>query len=236
MRSSQTFQYICKETAEHLQLELPQPSRKRKLPSRYEYSSTSQSFPTADISETASLRKSFFEVLDIVTNEIVRRFDQSGMENLVKLEQVITDAAKCQILRGTTLKEKLGVHATDFDLEELEAQLILLPSVVKENLESSFDICQKLAAESITINEIMSEVLKLVKLISIVPASAATAERSFSALRRLKTYLRTNMTQKRLTHLLLLTVHEPYTSKINLDLILKEFVCRTAERKSVFGN
>lgn len=83
--------------------------------------------------------------------------------------------------------------------------------------------------------ELMNEVFKLVQLISIVPASAASAERSFSALRRVKTYLRTNMTQKRLTHLLLLHIHESKTAKINLDSIVKDFVSRTAERKGVFG-
>ena len=81
----------------------------------------------------------------------------------------------------------------------------------------------------------MDEVLKLVQLLVIVPASAATAERSFSTLRRVKTYLRSTMAQKRLTHLLILNIHEQRTSELNIDDIVKEFVSRTAERKSVFG-
>lgn len=81
-----------------------------------------------------------------------------------------------------------------------------------------------------------SEITKLIKLILTIPASAATAERSFSALRRSKTYLRSTMTQKRLTHMMILHVHKSMTAKIDLKLIAKEFVSRTSQRKSTFGN
>lgn len=129
----------------------------------------------------------------------------------------------------------MGIFKNDINIDRLEAQLFLLPSVLKET-KGSFDICRKLLAESSSIKDLMDEVLKIVELISVVPASAAPAERSFSTLRRVKTFLRSRMTQKRLTHLLLLTIHDSLAAKINLDLVLKEFVCRTAERKSVFGS
>ena len=47
----------------------------------------------------------------------------------------------------------------------------------------------------------------LIALKSSMPVSVATCESSFSALRRLKTYLRSTMMQKRLTHCALLHVH-----------------------------
>ena len=52
-----------------------------------------------------------------------------------------------------------------------------------------------------------SEVITLVKFILVMPASNATSERSFSALRRVKTYLRSTMTQCRLNNLMVLHVH-----------------------------
>nr|CAH7756469.1 unnamed protein product [Callosobruchus chinensis] len=42
------------------------------------------------------------------------------------------------------------------------------------------------------------EIIKLLKIIMTIPVSTCTAERSFSALRRIKTYLRSTMTQQRL--------------------------------------
>ena len=42
-----------------------------------------------------------------------------------------------------------------------------------------------------------SEVLRLLQLMYVLPATTATAKRSFSSLRRLKTYLHTTMTPQR---------------------------------------
>ena len=44
----------------------------------------------------------------------------------------------------------------------------------------------------------MREALKLVKILLIIPATNATSERSFSTLRRVKSYLRSNMKQSHL--------------------------------------
>ena len=44
--------------------------------------------------------------------------------------------------------------------------------------------------------ELMSEVCKLVKLLLVMPATNAESERSFSAIRRIKTYLRSTMSQQ----------------------------------------
>ena len=61
------------------------------------------------------------------------------------------------------------------------------------------------------------QVETLVRLLLVVPASSAEAERSFSALRRLKTWLRSTMTQSRLTHVCVLHVHNEL---VDTDLLL----------------
>lgn len=48
---------------------------------------------------------------------------------------------------------------------------------------------------------------KLLSILATLPVSAATAERSFSTLRRLKTWLRSNIGESRLTGLALLSIH-----------------------------
>ncbi len=52
----------------------------------------------------------------------------------------------------------------------------------------------------------------------------ATSERSFSALRRIKNYLRTTMGQEWLNHLMLLYVHSSRTDTLDMKSILNEFV------------
>ena len=54
----------------------------------------------------------------------------------------------------------------------------------------------------------MSEICTLLKLVLVVTAMNAVSERSASALRRVKTYLRSTMSRSRLKNLMLLHVHK----------------------------
>jgi len=55
-------------------------------------------------------------------------------------------------------------------------------------------------------------------------------ERSFSSLRRLKTYLRNSMSQQRLNHLAVLHVHTDRLHSIDIDVIAREFVVKSENR------
>ena len=81
----------------------------------------------------------------------------------------------------------------------------------------------------------LSEVVKLAELILVAAATNATSERSFSALRRVKTYLRTSMIQSRLNDLLLLHVHKDRCDKLDMVQVAKDFVKDSEHRRSVFG-
>ena len=69
----------------------------------------------------------------------------------------------------------------------------------------------------------MTEVSKLFKLLLVLPATNATSERSFSALRRIKSYLRSTMTQARLNHLMVLHYHQDIADKLDLKIIGNEY-------------
>ena len=69
-----------------------------------------------------------------------------------------------------------------------------------------------------------SEVHKLVLQYLIVPVTTATAERSFSGLKRIKTYLRNAMTQQRLNHCMLLHIHRNKADGLDLLKIATEFI------------
>ena len=67
---------------------------------------------------------------------------------------------------------------------------------------------------------------KMLICIMVLPVTSCEAERSFSALRRIKTYLRTTMTQNRLNSLSLLSIHNsspyiPSTSEIKSFFLQK---------------
>jgi len=153
---------------------------------------------------------------------------------LVKLENILVD--QNSIKTHQELTNCLNNMSEDFDINKLYAQLIILPSIVPSSTSIS-NIINNLENEYLNVKDtLFSEVTKLIKLILTIPTSAATAERSFSALKRLKTYLRSTMTQKRLTHLMILHVHKSITANIDLKAIAQKIVSRTSERKSTFGN
>ena len=76
----------------------------------------------------------------------------------------------------------------------------------------------------------------LAKLLLVMPATNAVSEKSFSALKRVKTYLRSITTDQRLNNVMTLHVHKDETDKLNLVDIADEFCSKSENRKQIFGN
>ena len=78
--------------------------------------------------------------------------------------------------------------------------------------------------------------MTLVELILVMPATNATCEQSFSTLRRIKSYLRTTMTQLRLNNLMILNVHKEALDGMNLEEVGDEFISHSEHRCRIFGS
>ena len=63
-------------------------------------------------------------------------------------------------------------------------------------------------------DETFFEVSKLLKIVLVTPISTADSEKSFSTLKRIKTFFRNTMLQDRLNSLACLSIHKEYISKI----------------------
>ena len=81
---------------------------------------------------------------------------------------------------------------------------------------------------------IYSEIVTLVIILLVIPAANATSERTFSALRRVKTYLRSTMTQTRMDNLITLHVHKERTDALDLKAIANEFTAINERRRCMF--
>ena len=68
-----------------------------------------------------------------------------------------------------------------------------------------------------------------------LPVSTCEAERSFSMLRRIHTYLRSSQTQQRLNHCAILSAHRDIVRTMELGDLIEEFVDKTIQRKNIFG-
>lgn len=125
-------------------------------------------------------------------------------------------------------------YKDDFNEASLKVQLKLFTSgysqAEKSSQPSLCEVVEYMKSLSPAMQSGISEVVKLLKLILVMPAMNAVSERSASALRRVKTYLRTTMHQDRLNHLMVLHVHKDKTDNLPLDRCVNEFISLNSPR------
>ena len=130
------------------------------------------------------------------------------------------------------------MYHDDLDAQQLQLHLEILQAnfgLVDKTSVTACDIRNYLLGLSPYERDLMSEVVTILKLIMVLSSTNAVTERSFSALKRLKTYLRSTMKQDRLNHLLLLHVHKDRTDSLSLTHVTEQFVSSSEHRLSVFG-
>ena len=96
------------------------------------------------------------------------------------------------------------------------------------------DILNSVKALKLEQRCLISSVISICKLTLVNPATTATAERTFSLNRRLQTWLRSKMGQKRFNNLALLHFHKEPTDAIDIISVANDFIIN-ATRASSFG-
>ena len=206
--------------------------RKRKVPQCFEQGNAPPEFHSTP---KDLYRQVYYEALDLLVQAIGDRFDQSGYKTYCCLEALILNAVKREDF-SKELKTVLDVYGSDLSASNLQTQLEILSSNIESG--STIDIVdvekhlQQLTSAEKTL---LSEVILVMKLILVMPATNATSERSFSAMRRVESYLRSTMTQEWLNHLMLLHVHKDLRDCLTLADVANEFVSECERRLQVFG-
>lgn len=211
-----------------------------KTPSRYSYVTQQRGSKTSTpLFQTAEdyFRVQFFAFLDAVIEHITSRFLQPELNTYCNLESLLLSA--CRGEDYVDLLDKVCQVYDEFDKSRLGLQLAMLQSLC---CQSEFPIANVTTFATFfrrkpsEVKALFGQVDILLRLLLVVPASSATAERSFSCLRRLKTYLRSTMSQSRLNHLTVLHVHQDKVDALDLRAIFNDFVAKNDHRKDVFGN
>jgi hAT family C-terminal dimerisation region len=83
---------------------------------------------------------------------------------------------------------------------------------------------------------LFSQVEQFLRLLLVCPAALCEAERSFSALRRIKTWLRNSMTQVRLNSAAVCHVHKERVDTVTTINVAVDFASRSDTRRAAFGN
>ena len=241
LRSEEEFNrfYVATvQIAEQHTIGQPELPRYRRRPPRYEDGGEPHQYSSA----RGYYRHTFFEACDLLSAELEDRFeDQHIPDSVLAIEQTLLKAANgedCQNQRAS-LAESCYKH--DINWSDLNRHILLLQDVIKKGtpcvkkVTSIHTICEAMNSNNV-FKEMLPTVHQLHRLYMTVPITSATSERTFSALRRLFTYLRSSMTERRLNHCLLLHIHKELTDSLDLTSAAKEFVVLHDERKKYFGS
>ncbi|GBM83972.1 repressor of the inhibitor of the protein kinase, partial [Araneus ventricosus] len=163
-------------------------------------------------------RSVYVPYLDDFCNSLKERFE-SHKETIASLQHILPEF--CTKTDFYSLEAAFNFYEEDLSHKEVvQSEFMLWKekwSLEKsENLPktaiSSLEKCDKTFFPNIYI---------LLKLLAVLPVSVATLERSFSSLRRLKTYLRNTTSESRLNGLALLSIHRDI--KIRDEEVLDKF-------------
>lgn len=237
LRTSEKFQSFWHDILEkQTSLDVREPAlpRKRKAPARFDPgNATSASFP-ATVEDL--YRPIYFAAFDNTVTAIQDRFKQRGYEQYQHLEALLVKGVSGEDIDAER-QAVVQLWGDDFNMVTLVTQLSILEGQLRGTPRGDISL-STIIKHVVALPEkatFMSEVITLLKLILVAPATNATSERSFSALRRLKTYLRSTMTQERLNHCAVLHVTKEECDKLSMVDIAREFVSAKEHRSSVFG-
>ena len=125
-----------------------------------------------------------------------------------------------QGLRATLMVTTFRPMSKNVNANTLRTQLLIFSGICKTNqldtgylLSDIINLFKTLLKPQISP---ISQVACLLKLIIVMPATNAVSERPFSAMRRLKIYLRTNMGMDRPNNIMVLYVYKPRTDCLDM--------------------
>lgn len=138
----------------------------------------------------------------------------------MKIEQLLLKACSGKDYEGE-LSFVCDFYGQDLNKGDLESQLKVLRTLYDDKTEnvkhpSIGSLKKVLQSLNPAQRGIVSMVCKAFQLLLVMPATNCTSERSFSALRRMSSYLRSTVSQARLNHLLMLHYHQDLTDELDM--------------------
>jgi hypothetical protein len=170
------------------------------------------------------LKQMFFETINLFITEITDRFNKDDLNPIISIYNILTATE----LGDTNVIEKdLNIYNKVINSKMLITQLELFYKLKKiKNIKNFKDLIGLLRANRdfrVFFKSSYSEICILLRIYLTCPIANVTAERAFSCLKRIKTYLRSTIGQDRLSSLAVLNIENEYINLIDLDAAIDEF-------------
>ena len=184
-------------------------------------------------SESHHRVNTYYPSIDKVLSELELRFSGNDQDIIHALGDV------CQNKDPKVESFALVAQFYGIDQEILQVEQKMFTSFRQEH---GFPEGQKVAEvlqlmQENDLFDMLPEFAKVMVILAVIPATSCSAERSFSALRRLKTYLRNTMGQERINSIALINIEREYANAVmekDMERIINIFASRKGRNSSFF--
>ena len=200
--------------------------RSRQLPRRLESGFVLESVGSREILTTSEqFRISlYFPILDAMISELQHRFADKNLEHMKAVGACSPDSPN--FLEPKSLLPLAESYGLDTNLLSIECTLARSTLNAKD-LDSTSEVLQAIYS----LKEAFPTLLKLLQIALTIAVSTATCERSFSALKRIKSYLRSTMSEQRLVDLAVLSIEKDLSQQLSLEEVINQFAGRDKNRR-----
>jgi len=166
-----------------------------------------------DVCDESAFQARYFEIIDITLVDLEKRFTESDdvLSALCAFDPHSKSLLSVELLNSLATKFESLLH---LNLNNFESQ-----AVVAKNMFLNDTPCDTLQMYEQLVNMhcAFPDLLALFRLALTVPVASASAERSFSAMRRIKTHLRASTSASRTSDIALLAVERELSNRIMKD-------------------
>ena len=150
----------------------------------------------------------YYPSIDTMLGEMNSRFSETNLSLLKSLQSLVPTSTS--FLQVSSLLPFLRHY--DIDVDSVTFEIITAVNFLKEAspLSSIHDVYSHLFEAK----ECFPQLLQTIQIAMIIGVTTASAERSFSSLRRIKSYLRSTMSQDRLNNLSLIHIERDLSNKL----------------------
>ena len=190
---------------------------------------------TDDSQEEAYFRKTVFYVfIDNVVAGLTVRFN--AVKRLAdSFDFLWKYPTMCESELEKKAKRLAHQYPTDLDDEDLAEEMQHLPVVHKANFGKPqlkpLELLNLLKEYKLC--ELFPNVCISLRILLTIPATVASAERSFSKLKIIKNYLRSTMSQTRLVDLARLSIEPSIARQIDFDSVIRNFAHKKARKAQI---
>ena len=182
----------------------------------------------------------FYGCIDIIVSQLKHRF--TAMDAIAKrfyclCPRQLTQASDDELHASA---EALAlVYENDlsaaFPTQLLSFRNALRSEITSLEKGSIKELAELLFLKNASIMASVTDVATALKLFLTIPVTVASAERSFSKLKIIKTYLRSTMSQERLSGLAVLSIENQRARQMDLGAVIREFAKKNVRREGRFG-